>query len=334
MLNIAVCSRWHPHATGYGRDFAAHPECNVTVIWDEDPVRGEAWAKELGCDFEPDFDKVLARADVDAICSTAPTSMHKELYIKAAKAGKHIFTEKVLAATKAEALAVKEAVEKYGVKFVISYPFRTSASIVYAKKLIDEGTLGTVNYVRVRNCHSGISDNWLPPHFLDPVPTGGGAMMDLGAHPMYILSYLLGKPMNVVSCYNKLYDTPVDDNCVSVIEFENKVIAVSETGFVTSSSPFSLEVYGTEGSFATGGPAGGTWFCSRKAEGVGKGTWMRPNIPKPGIPSAINQFVGACLRDEEIIFGIDDAIKLSELMEGAYKAWKEGRKVDFAELDA
>lgn len=334
MLNIAVCSRWHPHATGYGKNFSAHPECKVTVIWDEDPVRGAEWAQELGCDFEPDFDKVLARADVDAICSTAPTSMHKELYIKAAAAGKHIFTEKVLAATKAEALAVKEAVEKYGVKFVISYPFRTSGSIVYAKKLIEDGTLGKVNYVRVRNCHNGISDNWLPADFTNPVTTGGGAMMDLGAHPMYILSYLLGKPENVVSCYNKLYDTPVDDNCVSVIEFENKVIAVSETGFVTCASPFSLEVYGTEGSFVTGGAAGGTWLYTRKTEGMGEKTWMRPSIPGSGIPSAENQFVAACLHDEEIVFGIDDAVKLSELMEGAYKAWKEGRKVDFAELDA
>ena len=159
-------------------------------------------------------------------------------------------------------------------------------------------------------------------------------MMDLGAHPMYILSYLLGKPENVVSCYNKLYDTPVDDNCVSVIEFENKVIAVSETGFVTCAAPFSLEVYGTEGSFCSGGVAGGNWLYTRKTEGMGGSAWIKPNIPKASVPSAINQFFGACLRDEEIVFGIDDAIKLSELMEGAYKAWKEGRKVEFSELDA
>ena len=79
MLNIAVCSRWHPHASGYGRDFANHPECKVTVIWDEVPERGEKWAQELGCDFEPDFDKVLARADVDAICSTAPMVVFRRI---------------------------------------------------------------------------------------------------------------------------------------------------------------------------------------------------------------------------------------------------------------
>ena len=96
MLNIALLSRWHPHATGYGREFSAHPDCRVTVIWDEIPERGAAWAKELGCDFEPDYAKLLARSDVDAICCTAPTNLHRELFTQAARAGKHIFTEKVL----------------------------------------------------------------------------------------------------------------------------------------------------------------------------------------------------------------------------------------------
>ena len=82
MLNVALLSRWHPHATGYGRDFKAHPEYRVTVVWDELPDRGEQWTNELGCDFEPDYDKVLARADVDGICCTAPTNMHKELIIR------------------------------------------------------------------------------------------------------------------------------------------------------------------------------------------------------------------------------------------------------------
>jgi len=255
-LNLALLSRWHPHASDYGKTFSSRPDVNVSVIWDEIPERGKEWAKELGCDFEADYAKVLARPDVAAICGNAPTNLHCDMYVKAAKAGKHIFTEKVLAATKKEALAIKAAVEAAGVKFVISFPMRTTPAVVFAKKLIDDGTLGILNYLRVRNCHSGISGNWLPEHFKDPVTCGGGAMMDLGAHPMYLCSALMGKPKKISSTFNKLFNTPIDDNCVSVIEFENKVIAVSETGFVTNSSPFSFELSGTEGSFIYGGPDG------------------------------------------------------------------------------
>jgi 1,5-anhydro-D-fructose reductase (1,5-anhydro-D-mannitol-forming) len=330
MLNVALLSRWHPHASGYGRDFSSRSDVKVTVVWDEVPQRGKAWAEELGCEFEADYDKVLARADVDAICCTAPTSMHKELFIKAAAAKKHIFTEKVLAATKQEALEIKEAVEAAGIKFCISFPMRTQPHILFAKKLIEDGTLGTINYLRVRNAHNGISGGWLPEHFKDPVTCGGGAMMDLGAHPMYLCSFLLGKPVKVSSTFNKLYDTPVDDNCVSVIEFENKVIAVSETGFVTDSSPFSLELSGTRGTFIVGGPDGKAWLKSSEKPSP-FGGWMVPNLPK-ALPSAISQFVDAVLNDGEIIFGMDDAIALSELMDGAYRSYHEDRVVYFNEF--
>lgn len=331
MLNIALLSRWHPHASGYGREFAAHSECRVTVVWDELPERGAEWAKELGCDFEPDYEKVLARADVDAVCCTAPTNLHKDMFIKAARAGKHIFTEKVLAATKAEAEAVRDVVLETGIKFVISFPMRTNPNVLLAKQLLDDGLLGTPNYLRVRNAHSGISGGWLPEYFKDPVVCGGGAMMDLGAHPMYLSSFLLGKPARISSIYNRLYDTPIDDNCVSVIEFENKVIAVSETGFVTNSSPFSFELSGTEGTFIYGGPDGDSRLKSSKLGGDMAGCWFAPKLPK-ALPSAINQFVDAVLHGGEIIFDIDDAVALSELMEGAYRSYHENRTVSFSEL--
>ena len=329
MLNLALISRWHVHASGYAREFAANPEVKITVVWDDDPVRGQEWAKELGCDFEPDYAKVLARPDVDAICGCTATGLHKEMYIQAARAGKHIFTEKVLAFTKADAEEIRDEVKKAGIVFTISYPMRTNSSNLYAKELIDSGLLGKVNYLRIRNAHSGISAGWLPESFLDPVTCGGGAMMDLGAHGMYLASYFLGKPVRITSMFNKLYDTAVDDNCVSVIEFENKVIAVTETGFVTANSPFQMEISGTEGTFLVG--PDGCKLKSNLIEGPAAGCWFSPKLPK-GLPSAISQFVASVLHGEPVRFGIDDAVALSELMDGAYRSYNENRMVEFSEL--
>lgn len=74
-------------------------------------------------------------------------------------------------------------------------------------------------------------------------------MIDLGAHPMYLCRWILGKPLRITSMFNSFTNRPVEDNAVCVIEFENGAIAVVETSFVSKSSPFSLELYGTKGSF-------------------------------------------------------------------------------------
>ena len=86
----------------------------------------------------------------------------------------------------------EEAVKASGKVFTISYPHRTFPTLRAVKALMDSGKLGRVTYARVRNVHNGSSANWLPPHFYDKAQCGGGAMIDLGSHPMYTLYWLLG----------------------------------------------------------------------------------------------------------------------------------------------
>jgi predicted dehydrogenase len=97
MIRIAMLSRWHVHANDYARQVKVHPDTVITAVWDEIPERGAAWAKELEAAFEADLDVLLARSDVDAVIVDAPTNIHGAVMVKAALAGKHIFTEKVMA---------------------------------------------------------------------------------------------------------------------------------------------------------------------------------------------------------------------------------------------
>ena len=112
MLRVAMLSKWHVHADGYARDFIKTEKAEIVAVWDEKPERGMPWAEKLGCDFEPDLDVLLAREDVDAVCCCTPTTMHKEVLIKAAKAGKHIFTEKTLACTVDECREIEKAIDQ------------------------------------------------------------------------------------------------------------------------------------------------------------------------------------------------------------------------------
>ncbi len=322
MIGTAILSTWHVHTKGYTREAQAHPDMDVKVVWDDDQVRGKEFAEAWDLPFEGSLDAVLSRDDIDAVIVDTPTNQHREVIVKAAEAKKHIFTEKVLAITSADARAIADAVEKAGVQFVISFPHRTMPHNLYAKQTVDQGKLGTVNLLRVRNAHNGASGGWLPAHFYDKETCGGGAMMDLGAHGMYLSHWLLGRPTKVQAGFTHVTGKEVEDNAVALLEFDGGAMAINETGFVSQDSPFSLELYGDKGCLLIGGPD------NQVRLKTGGQDWETvTDLPAP-LPSAMEQWVEGILRGGSIVFGLDDALALTDVMEAAYQSHETGSKVD------
>ena len=311
MINIALAGTWHVHFGGYADGIAADKRCRITVLWDDNEENGRAAAERYGCDFSSDYNAMLKREDVDAVMVCSSTDMHKELITKAADAGKHIFTEKVLCFTEKDALEVADAVKKSGVKFTISFPWRARGDFQWIKKAADEKLLGEISYCRMRNAHNGASAGWLPQTFYDAKTCGGGAMMDLGAHSTYILNWLLGEPVGAKSVFTHVMVDPVEDNAVTVYEYANGAIGVSETAFVANCDPFSFEMVGKKGTILAGG------FNDRVCYNIGDG-WVFPNLPKAK-PSPLKEWIDAIADGGEISYGIDDAVALSKTMELAYK---------------
>lgn len=326
MLQVAMLSGWHVHAKGYAKTLMGMKDAKVTAIWDEEPERGRAWADEIGVPFEPDLDKVLARPDVDAVACNAPTNRHADVMVAAAEAGKHIFTEKVMALTLEECDRIAEAVRAADVKFCISFPFRTRAETLYARQALDEGLLGDLTFFRVRVAHNAASADWLPPHFWDPEATGGGAMVDLGAHPMYLSRWLGGPPRRISSTFTHVTGRELEDNAVSVIEFANGCIGVAETSFVSTHSPFSLELSGTEGSLFVGGPQEKT--VQIRSNKLSNPHWGPPEQLPEALPNPVRLWVDGVLKGTPIPFGLEEGTQLTELMVYAYRAAREGRHVD------
>lgn len=321
-----MLSKWHVHAEGYAKQFQAMDDVKITCVWDEDAQRGAEWAQSLGCDFVADLDELLARADVDAVAIDTPTNMHTEVMIKAANAGKHIFTEKTMALTTAECDEIIAAIEKNNVKFTISFPHRGHSANLMAKQLVDEGKLGDITLVRIRNAHDGVTGDWLPERWYDPVTTGGGAMMDLGCHPMYLSAWLLGKPARIGSMFNTRYNLATEDNAVNVIEFENKAIAIVETGFVSPHSPFIMEIYGEKGNILITGNELKFWS---KDMPQGFMDYITPSRMPEALPLPTRVFVEYVLYDKTNHYTKEDGRALAELLEGAYIAHKEDKTYFF-----
>jgi predicted dehydrogenase len=323
MVKILMLSKWHVHAAGYARAVTEQPDARISMVWDDDAERGGEWAKELGVPFEPDLSKALASADVDAVVVDAPTSDHCRVMVAAAEAGKHIFTEKALAATLKDCHIIAEAVKKSGIKFCISHPQLTSPFAQYCKQALDEGLIGNIHYMRMRTAHAGSSMGWLPAYWYDLEKAGGGAMMDLGCHPMYTAAYLLGKPVRIASMFNTSFAPEgVDDNSVCVVEFENKAIAVLETSFVSPYQANCFELLGSEGAVVQVG--GDVKVRSNKKLSDG---WFTPDKLPPQQPAAIRQWLDGIIDGTPIRFDVDMGIALTELLENAYISDREQKIV-------
>lgn len=316
-----MLSKWHVHAKDYAAQLQKNEKVKISAVWDDEADRGKTWAADLGVEYAPDLSALLSRKDIQAVICDTPTTMHKEVLIAAARAGKHIFTEKVLGVSTEQAEEIAGEIKKAGVIFTISYPLRRDPQFCFAKRLVDEGFFGKIGMVRMRRSHGGVSDGWLPPYWFDVSKTGGGAMMDLGAHPMYILPWLCGKPKRVSGMLNNLFGTSSDENSVVTIEFENGIIGIGETSFVSYNTPDALEIYGSEATLLL-------WdkemkIASKKIASVHKG-YVAPDqaaaFPAPS--SAITAFVDACLglAPPQKDLDVDSGVIVSRLMELAYSS--------------
>jgi predicted dehydrogenase len=253
MIGVAMLSFWHVHGKDYARAAEEHPETEIVAVWDEVAERGQAEATQRGVRFFARLDELLAQPDIGAVIVDTPTSMHHEVIIAAARAGKHIFTEKVLAATLREAEAIVAAVEQAGVAFVVSMRRLADPATVAIRELIDGGALGDLTLVRVRDSHSGAlrtaqrPEGWLPAQFYSPEQAQGGALIDL-CHPVYLTRAFLGRPEGVSAIFGHVTGRAVDDNAVVTLRYPSGAIGVAETAYVAQYAPFTIEVHGTQGS--------------------------------------------------------------------------------------
>jgi len=326
VLRVALLSFWHVHAKDYlrqARDSASvGDEVEVVACWDADPVRGAERAAEEGLVFEPDLDVLLARNDVDAVINTTPTSDHVDVLVRVAEAGKHIFTEKVVAATLAEHDQIAAAVEQSGVIMTVSLPRLSDPYTAAIDQVLADGALGRVTYARSRLSHGGAVDNWLPDHFYDPAVTCGGAMIDLGCHPMYLTArFLGGLPASLTATYAAVTGRDVEDSAVTVLSYGNEAIGVVEAGFVNRVNPFELELHGTDGSLFFGTPDARLLLRRTGEDGY-------TEIPLPErAPLPFVQWVQAIQTNTPTVDNLRHARRLTILMEASNRAATSGERV-------
>ena len=127
---------------------------------------------------EPSLDALLARPDVDAVLLGTPTPLHHDQAIAAAVAGKHVFTEKPIAATLPEIDAMIAACRRAGVLLAVNAVTRWRRGVRLAKGLVDAGEIGQIRMVRHTYAH--VAGGYAPVGHWILSPAAGSPFLDQG----------------------------------------------------------------------------------------------------------------------------------------------------------
>jgi hypothetical protein len=120
---------------------------------------------------------------VQALDNCAPNHLHLEPSLAAIRAGKHVFCEKPLGRTAAEARTLRDAAVRAGIVHMVGFNYRFVPAVAFTRRLIDEGRLGRIHHFRARFADASFLDPEAPfTWHQDAEASGSNALLDLGSH--------------------------------------------------------------------------------------------------------------------------------------------------------
>jgi predicted dehydrogenase len=255
-------------------DLALKPELKALCGRDEAGVK--AAAHQFGWEgYETDWKKLVTRPDIGLIDVSTPGDSHAAIAIAAAQNGKHIFCEKPLANTLAEARHMLAAVRENNVVGMVNFNYRRVPAIQLAKSLIESGRLGKIYHWRAVYLQDWIMDPNFPLVWrLQKDVAGAGTLGDLGAHIIDLARMLVGEITEVTgmtetfikrrpilagsdaglgaTAGQEFGDVTVDDAALFLTRFDNGAVGSFEvTRFAKGRANYnSFEINGSKGSIS------------------------------------------------------------------------------------
>ena len=177
------------------------------------------------------IEELVADPEVSVIDCVLPNDAHKAAISAALSAGKHIYCEKPLALSGAEARELAALAAASRGRLGITFNYRFLPAIMRAKRLLDEGVLGEIYSFEFEYLHSGYQDSTRPLTWrMRKEMSGGGALVDLGAHIIDLARYLLGEFAEVAA----LTKTWVAERPLHKGSEEKGAVTVDDAAWVTA----------------------------------------------------------------------------------------------------
>jgi predicted dehydrogenase len=202
---------WGPNVV---RNIASLDTARVAAICDTNPA-ALARANQLypKMQLTGDASDVLLSTEIDAVAVITPTCTHFELAKAALENGKHVFVEKPLTSTAAQAEELIELAEKNKLKIMVDHTFLFTGAVRKIRELLDEGVLGKLYYYDSMRVNLGL--------FQDDV----NVIWDLAPHDLSIMDHLIGDHAEAIVATGQSHLNGMPDVAFITVYFPGSVIA-------------------------------------------------------------------------------------------------------------
>lgn len=219
----------------------------IVSCYTRSPEKRDAFAGKYGCSAAESYEAILADDSIEAIINTTPNNVHLETTSAAAEAGKHVFLDKPIATSIADARALTESCHEAGVVLALGYQRRRESHFRWIRERIDSGEFG-----KLVNAEANISrdragkfeaGHWR--YSAEGMP--GGVMLQIGIHYADVLEYLMG-PIRAVTARVAQLVLPGENPDVASLVFEHESGALStlNASYASAGEYYLMNIYGKE----------------------------------------------------------------------------------------
>ena len=232
-VGVVGCGYWGPNLI---RNLRQSPECQLKLICDISEQRLSHMRR-----LHPDvpttsrFEDLLNGADLDAVMIATPVSLHYEMARASLSAGKHVFIEKPMARTEAEAEELVAFAEHQGLVLMVGHTFLFSPAVRRMKEIIDAGDIGEVQYISARRLNLGLFQKDI------------NVAWDLAPHDISIVLHLLDEHPVSVSCQGSSHVTRgIEDVTMMYLKFPKNRCAFIQNSWLDPKKVRQMTVVGSQ----------------------------------------------------------------------------------------
>jgi UDP-N-acetyl-2-amino-2-deoxyglucuronate dehydrogenase len=331
---------------GAGTIGAVHAEAlnelqgaRLVAVAEAREATGRNLAETHGAEWHAELGELLTRPDVDVVVICTPSGLHPDQAVAAARAGKHVITEKPMATTLEGADRMIHACREAGVTLSVIFQYRFNRDALRLKRAVEARLLGRpvlgnafVHWHRTQAYYEE-RGGWRGTWALD----GGGALMNQSIHAVDLLQWMLGPVESICGYAETLaHDIEAEHTASAALRFASGALGIIQgTTSAHRDSPLRIEIRGTEGSATLEGSRLTLWQPSREEESLSAPDLeylpeSRANEPLGAAHRRQLKEIFAALREgrEPPVAG-EEARKAVEIVLGIYRSAVSGKSVTF-----